>query len=39
METGDLGGRLEPPEIVLPFIKEMDRWFGTPAWYLQQRRK
>ena len=38
-ETGDVGGRLEPPEIVLPFIKEMDRWFGTPAWYLRQQRK
>lgn len=32
-ETGDLGGRLEPPEIVAPFEQEMHNWFGTPAWY------
>jgi arylsulfatase A-like enzyme len=31
-ETGDLGQRLEPPEIVAPFEKEMHDWFGTPAW-------
>lgn len=31
-ETGDLGGNLEPPEIVEPFIKEMHDWFGTPEW-------
>jgi len=38
-ETGDLGGQLEPPEIVVPFVKEMDHWFGTPAWYRKQRRR
>jgi len=32
-ETGDLGGLLEPPEIVVPFEKEMHDWFGTPDWY------
>jgi len=32
-ETGDLGGRPEPPEIVAPFEREMHEWFGTPEWY------
>ena len=32
-ETGDLGAKPEPPEIVAPFEKEMHDWFGTPAWY------
>ncbi len=32
-ETGDLGGRPEPPEVVAPFEKEMHDWFGTPAWH------
>lgn len=32
-ETGDLGQRPEPPEVVAPFEKEMHDWFGTPAWY------
>ncbi|MFN3192889.1 MAG: sulfatase [Aureliella sp.] len=32
VETGDLGGTPEPAEIVKPFLKEMDDWFGTPAW-------
>jgi len=31
-ETGDLGHRPEPPEIVAPFAKEMHDWFGTPEW-------
>jgi N-sulfoglucosamine sulfohydrolase len=31
-ETGDLGARKEPPEIVAPFEKEMHDWFGTPDW-------
>ena len=33
VETGDRGHLLEPDEIVLPFIKEMHDWFGTPSWY------
>jgi arylsulfatase A-like enzyme len=32
-ETGDQGQWLEPEEIVLPFVKEMHNWFGTPGWY------
>jgi len=32
-ETGDLGWKLEPPEVVAPFEKEMDAWFGTPDWF------
>ncbi len=32
-ETGDLGGRPEPPEVVAPFEKEMHDWFGTPSWH------
>jgi arylsulfatase A-like enzyme len=32
-ETGDRGAIPEPPEIVAPFEKEMDAWFGTPAWF------
>lgn len=32
-ETGDQGQWLEPDEIVLPFVKEMHEWFGTPDWY------
>ncbi|MEM8735346.1 MAG: sulfatase [Planctomycetota bacterium] len=31
-ETGDLGGTPEPTEVVKPFLKEMDEWFGTPDW-------
>lgn len=30
IETGDRGAIPEPPEIVAPFEKEMDEWFGTP---------
>lgn len=33
VETGDRGSIPEPPEVVAPFEKEMDEWFGTPAWY------
>ena len=29
-ETGDQGEWLEPEEIIIPFEKEMDEWFGTP---------
>ena len=32
-ETGDRGGIPEAPEVYAPFEKEMDAWFGTPAWY------
>ena len=32
-ETGDQGEWLEPEEIIIPFKKEMDEWFGTPEWY------
>ena len=31
-ETGDRGAIPEPSETVAPFAKEMDQWFGTPAW-------
>lgn len=33
VETGDRGEWPEPPEVVAPFEKEMDDWFGTPEWY------
>ncbi len=33
-ETGDRGQWPEPPEVVVPFEKEMHDWFGTPAWYV-----
>ena len=33
VETGDLGHRPEPREVVAPFEKEMHDWFGTPDWY------
>jgi arylsulfatase A-like enzyme len=32
-ETKDQGEWLEPAEIIIPFEKEMDAWFGTPEWY------
>ncbi|QGJ68864.1 Arylsulfatase A [Planctomycetales bacterium 10988] len=32
VETGDLGEKLEPAEIVAPFVIEMHDWFGTPEW-------
>ncbi len=31
--TNDQGRLLEPSEIVAKFDREMDEWFGTPAWY------
>ncbi|MEM7478067.1 MAG: sulfatase [Planctomycetota bacterium] len=31
-ETGDLGAKLESEEVVSPFLKEMEDWFGTPPW-------
>jgi len=37
-ETSDRGFWPEPDEVVAPFIKEMDDWFGTPAWALQQNK-
>ena len=38
-ETGDLGQWPEPPEIVAPIEQEMHDWFGTPAWYVQQKQQ
>ncbi len=32
-ETGDRGAIPEPTSVVARFTKEMDEWFGTPAWY------
>ena len=32
VETKDRGHLQEPRNIVAPFVKEMDDWFGTPAW-------
>jgi arylsulfatase A-like enzyme len=32
-ETGDLGEKPEPSEILAPIEREMHEWFGTPAWY------
>lgn len=37
VESGDRGHILEPPEIVAPFVKEMDNWFGTPDWAKDER--
>lgn len=34
-ETGDRGQWPEPSEALAPIIKEMDQWFGTPAWFAQ----
>ena len=31
-ETGDRGSIPEPAEVIAPFEKEMDAWFGTPVW-------
>ena len=33
VETGDRGDIPEPPEVIAPFEKEMDDWFGTPSWF------
>jgi arylsulfatase A-like enzyme len=38
-ETGDRGVIPEPPEIIAPFEKEMNAWFGTPSWYSSARGK
>ncbi|QDT54223.1 Choline-sulfatase [Caulifigura coniformis] len=35
VETGDRGAIPEPDSVVAPFVKEMDDWFGTPAWARQ----
>jgi len=32
VETKDRGHIPEPPEILAPFLKEMEDWFGTPDW-------
>ena len=32
VESGDRGHLLESPEVVAPFLKEMQDWFGTPKW-------
>ena len=32
IESGDRGHLPEPPEVVAPFLREMDDWFGTPEW-------
>ena len=32
-EAGDTGASPEPPEVVAQFEKNMDKYFGTPAWY------
>jgi arylsulfatase A-like enzyme len=37
VETGDLGQKPEPPEVVAPFEREMHEWFGTPEWYTERR--
>ncbi len=33
IESGDRGAIPEPPEVVAPFVQEMDAWFGTPTWF------
>ena len=32
IESGDRGHLPEPPQVVAPFVREMDDWFGTPEW-------
>ena len=32
VETNDQGAVSEPEDVVAPFAKEMDEWFGTPKW-------
>lgn len=32
VETGDRGGIPEAADVVAPFLKEMEDWFGTPDW-------
>ena len=36
-ETGDRGHIPEPPEVVAPFLREMEDWFGTPDWARSSR--
>jgi len=38
-DTGDRGNIMEPVDIILPFEKEMDDWFGTPDWYIVDENK
>ncbi|MBS0209037.1 MAG: sulfatase [Planctomycetes bacterium] len=33
VESGDRGAIPEPASVVAEAAAEMDRWFGTPAWY------
>lgn len=33
VETKDRGAIPEPQEVIAPFEKEMDAWFGTPKWF------
>jgi hypothetical protein len=35
-ESGDLGAIPESPEVIAPFAKEMDAWFGTPPWVTEK---
>ncbi|GBD35527.1 Arylsulfatase [bacterium HR36] len=37
-ETGDLGTRPEPPEIIAAAEREMHEWFGTPSWFRRPPR-
>ena len=39
VETGDRGVLPEPASVVAPLGDEMDKWFGTPAWYKPQSDK
>ncbi|WP_009965407.1 sulfatase family protein [Verrucomicrobium spinosum] len=34
VETGDRGATPEADGVVEPFAREMDQWFGTPAWFM-----
>ena len=36
-ETEDRGAIPEPPEVVAPFLREMEDWFGTPAWAVEKK--
>ncbi len=33
VETGDRGAQPEPAAVIAPIEREMDQWFGTPAWF------
>jgi len=37
-ETDDQGEWPEPEEVITPFEKEMDAWFGTPGWYNKEAK-